>query len=104
MITFSTVVEELQKGNMAYRQSWPTSTFIFRQVPSEINKEIVPKMQSLPKAVKAEFDRRFNDDSYQVSAIYYDNQIAIVNSSNLVQGWSPTPADVFAFDWTIVYE
>jgi len=103
MINFSIVIDELQKGNMARRTSWETNTFIFRQVPSEINKEIVPKMQSLPQAVKTEFDRRFNDPSFQISTLYYDNQVAIVNSSNLIQGWNPSPADMFAMDWQIIY-
>lgn len=103
MITFDIVIETLKNGNMARRTSWETNTFIFRQVPSIISKDIVPKMQSLPQAVKTEFDRRFNDDSFQVSEIYYDNQIAIVNQSNLIQGWNPSAADIFAEDWQLIY-
>ena len=37
---------------------WENGTFIFKQIPSTISKDIVPKMQSLPQAVKDEFDMR----------------------------------------------
>jgi hypothetical protein len=90
------------EGLMIGRAGWHgKNMFGFKQVPSIIHKDIVPKMTSLPQAVKDEFVRRFNDDSTQIDSIYYLNQLAIVNTSNLVQGWSPSVADVLAEDWII---
>ena len=76
--------------------------FVFMQVPSTIGKEIVPKMQSLPQTVKDEFQRRFESPSEQIDAIYYDNQLALVNPSNLITGWSPSTSDALAVDWVIL--
>jgi len=100
---FRDVSGQLRDGLMVRRTSWPEGTFIFRQVPAIISKTIVPGMQSLPAVVKEEFLRRFKDDSYQVSEIYYNDQIAIVNASNLIQGWGALPVDLLAEDWTVYY-
>ena len=72
------------------------------QVPSTIKREIVPKMQSLPQSVKDEFERRFNDPNEQIDAIYYDNQLALVNPSNLITGWAPSVSDSLAIDWVVL--
>lgn len=87
---------------MVRRSTWHfADTFIFRQVPAEIPREVVPKMQSLPPDVKLEFERRFNSEKFQISAIYYDNQLAIVGASNLIEGYVPSIADLNAEDWEI---
>lgn len=99
---FGHMLLALLDGRMVRRTSWPVGTFVFRQVPATIEKDIVPRMQSLPDSVKAEFDRRFNDESVQVDAIYYDWQFAIVNSSNLIISYSPSVEDTLAPDWQIV--
>lgn len=99
---FEFVLVALKLGQMIRRSSWYPDTFVFRQVPAVISKEIVPKMQSLPDSVKQEFIRRFSDDNLQVDAIYYDNQLALVNSSNLIQSYSPSVEDCMAEDWQII--
>ena len=96
-------IEALKEGKRVQRSGWNgKGLFVFMQVPSEINKDIVPKMQSLPQSVKDEFARRFNDPNEQISSIYYDNQLAIVNSSNLINGWAPSVSDSLASDWIIL--
>ena len=85
---FGQAIEALKQGKRVARQGWNgKGLFVFMQVPSVINKEIVPKMQSLPQSVKDEFERRFNDPNEQINAIYYYYQLAIVNTSNLINGW-----------------
>lgn len=102
-LTFGLAVEALNLGKRVVREGWNgKGLFVFKQVPSTISKDIVPKMQSLPQSVKDEFERRFNDPSFQVDAIYYDNQMAIVNPSNLINGWTPSPSDSLATDWIIL--
>lgn len=99
-MNFGQVIEALKAGKMAKRSG--RNEFIFMQVPSVIGKEIVPKMTSLPQSVKDEFNRRFNDPSLQVVEISYTNQLAIVNPSNLITGYSPSPEDALAEDWIIL--
>lgn len=99
-MNFGEAIKELQKGNRVSRHGWNgKELFVFMQVPAEIGKEIVPKMQSLPESVKKEFDRRFNDENYQISSIYYSNQLALVSPSNLITGWAPSVSDSLADDW-----
>ena len=100
---FGEAIEALKQGKRVARKRWRVvGLFVFMQVPSEINKSIVSKMQSLPQSVKDEFERRFNDTDEQIDAINYDNQLAMVNSSNLITGWAPSVVDIFAEDWVIL--
>ncbi|MDR0836427.1 MAG: DUF2829 domain-containing protein [Tannerella sp.] len=99
---FGQAVEAVRVGKMIKRQSHPADTFIFMQVPSVINQEIVPKMTSLPTSVKKEFERRFNDERLQITDIYYTDQLARVDNSNVIRGWTPLPEDVLASDWIIL--
>lgn len=102
-ITFAEALEALNNGQMVSRELWrPNGEFVFMQVPATINKEIVPKMQSLPESVKAEFERRFNNPDLQIDAIYYHNQLAIVGASNVISGYSPSVSDVMAEDWFVI--
>jgi hypothetical protein len=100
---FGVAVALLRQGGMVRRPEWPKDTFVFMQVPANIPQEVIPNMQSLPKAVKAEFERRSKDEQLQVSGIQYCNQLAIVNCSNLIESYSPSVADSMAEDWE-VYE
>lgn len=102
-MNFSTAIEALKEGKMVKRLGWNgKDQFIFMQVPSVIKREIVPNMQSLPQSVKTEFERRFNDPDKQTDAIYYSDQLAMVNPSNLITGWSPSVSDTLAVDWVVL--
>jgi hypothetical protein len=99
-LTFGQAVEALKQGKRIARQGWNgKGMFVFMQVPSEIAKDIVPKMQSLPQSVKDEFQKRFENSS---GSIYYSNQLALVNPSNLINGWAPSVSDALAEDWVIL--
>ena len=102
-VNFGEAVAALKEGKRVTRSSWGNEElFVFRQVPATIGSEIVPKMQSLPQFVKDEFVRRFNDETSQIDAIYYDNQLAHVGLSNLITGWTPAAEDTLAEDWLIL--
>lgn len=101
-MNFGKAIEALKKGKRVARTVWCDPVFVFMQVPSEIKRDIVPKMQSLPQSVKDEFERRFNDPKEQINGIYYDDQLAIVHPSNLITGWSPSVSDSLAIDWEIL--
>lgn len=102
-MNFALAFEALKQGKKLARIGWDVEgLFVFMQVPSEIKREIIPKMQSLPQSVKDEFEKRFNDPNCQIDAIYYDYQLAMVHSSNLITGYSPSVIDIFMEDWTIL--
>lgn len=102
-MNFGQAVSALKEGKRVQREGWNgKGLFVFMQVPSIIGKDIVPKMQSLPQSVKDEFMRRFANESEQLDAIYYDNQLALVNTSNLITGWAPSVSDSLAEDWVVL--
>jgi len=102
-MNFGQAIEALKQGKRVQRTGWNgEGLFVFMQVPSTIQREIVPKMQSLPQLVKDEFERRFNDPNEQIDAIYYVDQLAMVGPSNGITGWSPSVPDCMADDWVIL--
>lgn len=93
---FGQAIEALKEGKRVARQGWNgKGMFIFQQVQSEINEDIVPKMQSLPQAVKDEFAKRGG-------GIRYKNQLAMVYPDNTIYGWVASPSDVLENDWCIL--
>ena len=103
--TFGQAIEALKEGKRVSREGWNgKGLFVFRQVPSEIRKDIVPKMQSLPQSVKDEFQRRFDSGlAYNgLCYIQYSNQLALVDIKNNITGWSPSTSDALADDWNIL--
>lgn len=95
-LSFGAAIEAAKEGKRISRAGWNgKGMFVFQQVPAEINAEIVPKMQSLPQAVKDEFARRGGN-------IRYKNQLAMVYPDNTVFGWVASPSDVLENDWCIL--
>ena len=95
-MNFGQAIEALKQGKRVARQGWNgKGLFVFMQVPSVINEEIIPKMQSLPQSVKDEFTKRGG-------SIHYFNQMAIVNPDNSINGWVASSSDTFAEDWEVL--
>ena len=95
-VNFGQAIEALKQGKRVQREGWNgKGLFVFMQVPSEINEEIIPKMQSLPQSVKDEFARRGG-------SINYSNQMALVNTDNSINGWAPSSSDTLAEDWIVL--
>lgn len=93
---FGQAIEALKQGKRVARQGWSgKGLFVFMQVPSKINEEIVPKMQSLPDTVKHTFIVRGG-------SINYLNQLALVDPHNSITGWAPSVSDALAEDWVIL--
>lgn len=96
---FSGLLELLHQGKMLRRKSWPKEYFIFKQVPAEVKGEIIPNMTSLPPDVKKMLKARVDDKELQCDSLYYNNQVAIVKESNVIEAFTPTWEDLFADDW-----
>lgn len=100
-MNFGEVLQQIELGSAMRRSNWREGTFIFKQVPACIPKTVVPNMQSLPVAVKMIFEARFNNESDQINAIYYSDQLAICDKSNMIKAYDPSVEDCFASDWEI---
>jgi hypothetical protein len=95
-LNFGLAVEALKMGKRVCRAGWEAKgLFVFMQVPASIPADVVPKMQSLPDAVKAEFAQRGQD-------LRYSNQLALVKPDNRINGWAPSASDALASDWVIL--
>ena len=52
-MNFGEAIERVKtRSYIARRANWDDDVFIFAQVPADINRETIPKMQSLPEVVK----------------------------------------------------
>lgn len=93
--TFGDAKWALDNGLMVARSGWNgKGLFVFKQVPAQIGVDIIPKMQSLPEAVKIKLASRGD--------IYYHNQLALVYPNNYISGWSPSASDAMAEDWCLI--
>ena len=93
--TFGQAVEALKQGKIVSREGWNgKNLFVFRQVPSEVPFDIIPRMTSLPQAVKDVFIK-------SGASITYQNQFCIVYPDNSIHGWQPSGSDALATDWCI---
>ena len=95
-LSFGQAVQALHEGKRVSREGWNgKGLFVFKQVPAEIGADIIPKMQSLPQAVKDEFVKRGGSISYK-------NQLAMVYPDNAIYGWVVSPSDALENDWCIL--
>lgn len=118
---FGLALIAVKNGKMITRRNWYLpGLFVFQQVPASINvKDIVPKMQSLPKNVKDEFIKRLlvaeqpefmpnikmalaRVNARDLFYIKYHDQLALVDQKNNITGWSPSVEDVLADDWELI--
>lgn len=94
---FRNVIQFLKKGKACRRSGWNgKGLFIVKQVPSHIEGDIIPKMQSLPQSAKDILMSRENPH------IDYTNQMLIINPDGRADSWVPSSSDVFAEDWEVV--
>lgn len=106
-LTFGEAIElGLKQGKRVSRAGWNgRGMFIFRQVPSAVSADIIPKMTSLPQSVKDEFIKRkeigWGGLNYE-GGIGYKNQLAMVYPDNTIYGWVASPSDVLEEDWCIL--
>lgn len=96
---FSEVLEALRNGERLTNSSLSINgSFIVRQVPQVVDKEIIPNMTSLPEEAK-EFlkergDIRFHD---QVLLIEWSP----MQEAHIATSYIPTWHDIFRVDWTV---
>lgn len=96
-LTFGQAITLLRAGFLLRRSGWNgKNIYVFKQVPAEIDGNIIPKMTSLPQQAK---DKLMNTTGY----ISYTSQCLIVNEdTGRADSWVPSISDVFAEDWEIV--
>lgn len=92
-MNFGKAIERVKtRSYIARRANWDDDVFIFAQVPTDINEETIPKMQSLPDVVKYEIiESDFTSLNYQNQICKFDNSV--------ITYYTPTGDEIFAADW-----
>lgn len=95
---FSEILKEIKQYKTVSRKGWNGSNlFVIKQIPSRIPEEVIQGLSSLPESAK----RILITAEHQ--AIYYDNQMIIVNNSTgAINSWVPSSSDIFAEDWFVI--
>ena len=99
MAKFAEVIECLNQGGYASRNTWLGNKKIVKQIPQCIDKVIVPKMTSLPMVAKQVIG------SVGSGEISYHDQVIIIslpedkNTPASATYYIPTWEDIFADDW-----
>lgn len=92
-MNFGEAIERVKtRSYIARRANWDDEVFIFAQVPADINRETIPKMQSLPEVVKCEIETGGWDN------ISYQNQICKFDNGDITY-YTPAGDEIFADDW-----
>lgn len=90
-------IKAMEQGHIVREKGWGEDiTGIFMQIPSNIPKEVIPKMTSLPDPVKNYFA---NSD---IAAINYHSQIAIIHHGYHITGFHFSTAELMNGEWEIV--
>ena len=92
-MNFGKAIERVKtRSYIAKRFNWDDDTFIFAQIPANINEETIPKMQSLPEVVKREIvNSGFTTLDYQNQICKFDDGV--------ITYYTPTGDEIFANDW-----
>ena len=94
-MNFGEAIERVKtRSYIARRFNWDDDTFIFAQIPANINEETIPKIQSLPDVVKREIIKA------GFTSLDYQNQICKFNNG-FITYYTPTGDEIFAGDWEI---
>ena len=96
-MSFGIAIQVLKFGLAIRRSGWNgKGLMVFKQVPTHIESDIIPKMQSLPQSAK---DLILKGKGF----IDYTSQCLIYNeNTGRADSWVPSISDVFAEDWEIV--
>lgn len=97
-LTFGQAIERLRQGYCVAREGWnKDGMFVFKQIPSEIGLDIIPKMQSVPESAKSILLNR-------ETTLKYTTQMCLVQPDGRVDSWVASSSDTFAEDWFVVVE
>lgn len=96
---FSEVLEALKNGERLTNATLSNNNgFIVRHIPTYVDKEVIPKMNSLPEGVK-DFLKSRGDIRFVDQVLLF--QWSPMQEAYIATGYIPTWYDIFREDWTI---
>lgn len=98
-INFGEIIGSLKTGLAVRRKGWNgKGLFVVKQIPSHIESDAIPNIQSLPQSAKNILINR------ETPHIDYTNQMLIINPDGRADSWVPSSSDIFAEDWEVIDE
>ncbi len=94
-IPYSEALEATKAGIPVRRRCWRAGLVMFRQIPSMVNADVVPRMTSLPVSVKQLVVSRN-------TPLRYRDQLVLLFPDNTIVGYSPSSSDVLGEDWEVL--
>lgn len=107
-LTFGQAIEAVKNGQLAARSGWNgKGMFIFMRPSDELETGFIPKVKSLPQAVKDWIDKNLDDKINQGEAgltkVKFTAYICMKAADNsIVNGWLASQTDILAEDWGII--
>lgn len=95
-MTFEEILPCLKRGDVVTRDAFYDGLVVFMQVPATISPDMVPKMTSLPEAMKQLLQE-------SESGISYHDQFIMFDLGDCTCTYYPFDGEDFtATDWTVV--
>ena len=100
LVSFSEAIAAMEEGKMVTREDMPSNMFLFKRSETEVKPDIVPKMNSLPQAVK----QRLEDTGYSLEFFSQINQVVIKDEDETayITNYDIQNADVFGEQWIVL--
>lgn len=96
-LSFEQILPMLREGFVIRRNGWNNKgLMVFKQVPTHIPSEVIPRMQSLPEEAKRLVLASGGHIDYFAQCLIFNSETGQADS------WTPSIADVFAHDWELV--
>lgn len=96
-VTIQEALAYLEEGKAVRHINWQSSRFIYKQLPNNVDKDVFPKMASVPEHVKELLRDR------DVETLMFRNQYNLVDTkTGLVTSWRYEGTFNNNLDWEVV--
>lgn len=94
---FYEVQKSLSEGKLARRRTWNPNTYVFGRPGDHLEKDVIPKVKSLPKSIK----KVIEESEYEV--IYFYSYLCKYYDGCVINGWTPSLDEALECDdWEVV--
>lgn len=107
-MNFGLAVEALKQGKLVARSGWNgKGMFLFMRPADELTTGFIPKVKSLPEAVKNWIEKNLDDKENPgetgLTPVKFGAYICMKAADNtIVNGWLASQTDILADDWQII--
>lgn len=107
-LSFGSALDAIKGGHLVARSGWNgKGMFIFMRPSDELETGFIPKVKSLPQAVKDWIDKNLDDKVNQgeggLTKVKFTAYLCMKAADNsIVNGWLASQTDMLSEDWEII--